>query len=101
MWNTKATPVPDFFKEHSDRGFESVAEYSPVRYTRYVDPIDGQPIVGRRPEKEDYVADPYATFVDMDIVRNSMKVEKKVWSTCCASRKSSSVHDGGDQRRIL
>ena len=23
-----------FFKEHSDRGFESVAEYSPVRYTR-------------------------------------------------------------------
>lgn len=39
--------------------------------------------------KEDYVADPYATFVDMDIVRNSMKVEKKVWSTCCASRKSS------------
>ena len=45
-----------FFKEHSDRGFESVAEYSPVRYTRYVDPIDGQPIVGRRPEKEDYVA---------------------------------------------
>ena len=65
-----------FFKEHSDRGFESVAEYSPVRYTRYVDPIDGQPI-GRRPEKEDYVADPYATFVDMDIVRNSMKVEKK------------------------
>lgn len=30
-----------FFKEHSDRGFESVAEYSPVRYTRYVDPIDG------------------------------------------------------------
>ena len=25
-----------FFKEHSDRGFESVAEYSPVRYTRYV-----------------------------------------------------------------
>lgn len=66
-----------FFKEHSDRGFESVAEYSPVRYTRYVDPIDGQPTVGRRPEKEDYVADPYATFVDMDIVRNSMKVEKK------------------------
>ena len=68
-----------FFKEHSDRGFESVAEYSPVRYTRYVDPIDGQPIVAenRRPEKEDYVADPYATFVDMDIVRNSMKVEKK------------------------
>ena len=66
-----------FFKEHSDRGFESVAEYSPVRYTRYVDPIDGQPIVGRRPEEEDYVADPYATFVDMDIVRNSMKVEKK------------------------
>lgn len=66
-----------FFKEHSDRGFESVAEYSPVRYTRYVDPIDGQPIVGRRPEQEDYVADPYATFVDMDIVRNSMKVEKK------------------------
>ena len=66
-----------FFKEHSDRGFESVAEYSPVRYTRYVDPIAGQPIVGRRPEKEDYVADPYATFVDMDIVRNSMKVEKK------------------------
>lgn len=66
-----------FFKEHSDRGFESVAEYSPVRYTRYVDPIDGQPIVGRRPEKEDYVADPYATFVDMDIVRNNMKVEKK------------------------
>ena len=66
-----------FFKEHSDRGFESVAEYSPVRYTRYVDPIDGQPFVGRRPEKEDYVADPYATFVDMDIVRNSMKVEKK------------------------
>ena len=66
-----------FFNEHSDRGFESVAEYSPVRYTRYVDPIDGQPIVGRRPEKEDYVADPYATFVDMDIVRNSMKVEKK------------------------
>ena len=66
-----------FFKEHSDRGFESVAEYSPIRYTRYVDPIDGQPIVGRRPEKEDYVADPYATFVDMDIVRNSMKVEKK------------------------
>lgn len=66
-----------FFKEHSDRGFESVAECSPVRYTRYVDPIDGQPIVGRRPEKEDYVADPYATFVDMDIVRNSMKVEKK------------------------
>lgn len=66
-----------FFKEHSDRGFESVAEYSPVRYTRYVDPIDGQPIVGRRPEKEDYVADPYATFVDMDIIRNSMKVEKK------------------------
>ena len=66
-----------FFKEHSDRGFESVAEYSPVRYTRYVDPSDGQPIVGRRPEKEDYVADPYATFVDMDIVRNSMKVEKK------------------------
>lgn len=66
-----------FFKEHSDRGFESVAEYSPVRYTRYVDPIDGQPIVGRRPEKEDYVADPYATFVDMDIVCNSMKVEKK------------------------
>ena len=66
-----------FFKEHSDRGFESVAEYSPVRYTRYVDPIDGQPIVGRRPGKEDYVADPYATFVDMDIVRNSMKVEKK------------------------
>uniref|UniRef100_UPI003FD83CDB TonB-dependent receptor n=1 Tax=Alistipes putredinis TaxID=28117 RepID=UPI003FD83CDB len=66
-----------FFKEHSDRGFESVAEYSPVRYTRYVDPIDGQPIVGRRPEKEDYVADPYATFVDMDIVRNSMKGEKK------------------------
>ncbi len=66
-----------FFKEHSDRGFESVAEYSPVRYTRYVDPIDGQPIVGRRPEKEDYVADLYATFVDMDIVRNSMKVEKK------------------------
>ena len=66
-----------FFKEHSDRGFESVAEYSPVRYTRYVDPIDGQPIVGRRPEKEDYVADPYATFVDMDIGRNSMKVEKK------------------------
>lgn len=66
-----------FFKEHSDQGFESVAEYSPVRYTRYVDPIDGQPIVGRRPEKEDYVADPYATFVDMDIVRNSMKVEKK------------------------
>ena len=66
-----------FFKEHSDRGFESVAEYSPVRYTRYVDPVDGQPIVGRRPEKEDYVADPYATFVDMDIVRNSMKVEKK------------------------
>lgn len=66
-----------FFKEHSDRGFESVAEYSPVRYTRYVDPIVGQPIVGRRPEKEDYVADPYATFVDMDIVRNSMKVEKK------------------------
>ena len=66
-----------FLKEHSDRGFESVAEYSPVRYTRYVDPIDGQPIVGRRPEKEDYVADPYATFVDMDIVRNSMKVEKK------------------------
>ena len=66
-----------FFKEHSDRGFESVAEYSPVRYTRYVYPIDGQQIVGRRPEKEDYVADPYATFVDMDIVRNSMKVEKK------------------------
>ena len=66
-----------FFKEHSDRGFESVAEYSPVRYTRYVYPIDGQPSVGRRPEKEDYVADPYATFVDMDIVRNSMKVEKK------------------------
>lgn len=66
-----------FFKSTPTGGFESVAEYSPVRYTRYVDPIDGQPIVGRRPEKEDYVADPYATFVDMDIVRNSMKVEKK------------------------
>ena len=66
-----------FFKEHSDRGFESVAEYSPVRYTRYVDPIDGQPIVGRRPEKEDYVAGPYATVVDMGIVRNSMEVGKK------------------------
>ena len=37
-----------FFKEHSDRGFESVAEYSPVRYTRYVDPIDGQPAAGRK-----------------------------------------------------
>lgn len=91
-----------FFKEHSDRGFESVAEYSPVRYTRYVDPIDGQPIVGRRPEKEDYVADPYATFVDMDIVRNSMKVEKKRSGVPAALPENHpSVHDGGDQRRIL
>lgn len=64
------------FQEMSKHGFNSETAYNPVSYYRYFDPLNGT-IVGKRPEKEDYMEEYYQTFVNMPIVRNSMKTVKK------------------------
>lgn len=64
------------FQEKSNYGFGSLTSYNPVSYLRYFTPKDGESIVGRRPEKSDYVEDNYSTFVDMPIVKNCVKTEK-------------------------
>ena len=65
------------FGEKSSHGFGSVTSYNPVSYLRYFDTKDGQGIVGRRPEKSDYIEDSYSTFVDMPIVKNCVKTKKR------------------------
>lgn len=64
------------FREQSRRGFNSETRYHGVAYNRYFTPVDGT-IVGKRPEKSDYVEDHYETFVDMPVVRNSMRTVKR------------------------
>ncbi|WP_297904778.1 carboxypeptidase-like regulatory domain-containing protein [uncultured Parabacteroides sp.] len=66
-----------FFKEYSRQGFLSSPQYDPVSYKRYMEPVNGNAIIGKRPEKTDYVEETYNTFVNMSIVRNCMKVDKK------------------------
>lgn len=63
------------FHEHSDRGFNSETQYYGVAYNRYFTPINGT-IVGKRPEKSDYVEEHYQTFVNMSIVRNNQRTLK-------------------------
>lgn len=65
-----------FFSEHTDDGYTSLTRYNPVNYYRYFDPIEGT-IVGKRPEKSDYNAEYYHTFVDIPVVSNSMDVKKR------------------------
>lgn len=65
------------FSEHSDNGFGSVTSYTPVTYLRYMEPKTGQAIMGHRPDKEDYKEETYSTFVDMPVVRNSVKADKR------------------------
>lgn len=65
------------FKEYSKHGFRSTAQYDPVTYKRYMEPANGSSIIDKRPEKSDYIEEIYNTFVDMSIVRNCMKVDKK------------------------
>ena len=89
-----------FFKEHSDRGFESVAEYSPVRYTRYVDPIDGQ----RRPPagKGGLCGGPVCHVRGYGHrTQQHEGREKRSGVPAALPENHPSVHDGGDQRRIL
>lgn len=66
-----------FFKERSGRGFQAITRYNPVTYKRYMEPVGGKPIVGKRPEKSDYVEETYSNFVDMPVVQNVGKVEKE------------------------
>ena len=87
-----------FFKEHSDRGFESVAEYSPVRYTRYVDPIDGQPPAG----KGGLCGGPVCHVRGYGHrTQQHEGREKRSGVPAALPENHPSVHDGGDQRRIL
>ncbi len=65
------------FSEKSNNGFGSLTNYHPVTYLRYMDPKGGQAIVGHRPTKEDYNEEVYNTFVDMPVVTNCVKTEKK------------------------
>lgn len=65
------------FRERSNRGFQSTTKYNSVTYNRYMEPINGAAIVGKRPEKSDYVEETYSTFVDMPIVRNCLRVDKR------------------------
>ncbi len=65
------------FSEKSSNGFGSLTTYHPVSYLRYMEPKDGQGIIGRRPTKEDYVEEKYETFVDIPVVRNCVKTEKR------------------------
>lgn len=90
-----------FFKEHSDRGFESVAEYSPVRYTRYVDPIDGQPIVAAA-GKGGLCGGPVCHVRGYGHrTQQHEGREKRSGVPAALPENHPSVHDGGDQRRIL
>lgn len=90
-----------FFKEHSDRGFESVAEYSPVRYTRYVDPIDGQPIVAAG-RKGGLCGGPVCHVRGYGHrTQQHEGREKRSGVPAALPENHPSVHDGGDQRRIL
>ena len=65
------------FSEKSNNGFGSLTNYHPVTYLRYMDPKGGQAIVGHRPTKDDYNEEVYNTFVDMPVVTNCVKTEKK------------------------
>ena len=86
-----------FFKEHSDRGFESVAEYSPVRYTRYVDPIDGPPA-----GKGGLCGGPVCHVRGYGHrTQQHEGREKRSGVPAALPENHPSVHDGGDQRRIL
>lgn len=90
-----------FFKEHSDRGFESVAEYSPVRYTRYVDPIDGQPIVAAA-GKGGLCGGPVCHVRGYGHrTQQHEGREKRSGVPAALPENHPSIHDGGDQRRIL
>lgn len=64
------------FREKSTRGFNRETKYNGLAYNRYFTPVNGT-VVGKRPEKGDYVEERYETFVDMPVVRNSMRTEKK------------------------
>lgn len=63
------------FHEKSTQGFNSETRYNGISYYRYFNPINGT-IVGKRPEKSDYVEERYETFIDMPIVSNSTRTEK-------------------------
>lgn len=65
------------FSEKSNNGFGSLTSYRPVSYLRYMDTKDGQGIIGHRPTKDDYVEEKYETFVDMPVVMNCVKTEKR------------------------
>lgn len=65
------------FSEKSKCGFGSITNYHPVSYLRYMDPKNGQAIIGHRPSKDDYNEEMYQTFVDMPVVRNCVKTEKQ------------------------
>ena len=89
-----------FFKEHSDRGFESVAEYSPVRYTRYVDrrTADRRPPAG----KGGLCGGPVCHVRGYGHrTQQHEGREKRSGVPAALPENHPSVHDGGDQRRIL
>lgn len=65
------------FKEYSNRGYQSITQYNPVSFLRYIEPVGGEAITGRQPQKTDYIEERYNTFIDVPLVLNSVKVDKK------------------------
>lgn len=65
-----------YFNEHSEQGFSSITTYHPATYLRYFKPLHGS-ITVRKPEKTDYEEEVYRTFVDMPVMRNGARTEKR------------------------
>lgn len=65
------------FNEHADAGFEYFTEYHPLTYNLYTTLKPDVSIVGRRPEKSDYVQEKYSLFTTTQKVMNASEVIKR------------------------
>lgn len=65
------------FYERSDAGFEYFTEYHPLTYDLYTRLKPEANIVGRRPEKDDYIREQYSLFTTSQRVMNASKVTKR------------------------
>lgn len=65
------------FYEKSTTGFEYFTVYNPLTYDLYETLKPGVDISNRKPEKEDYVKEPYSIFTTSSQVKNSKKTTKQ------------------------
>lgn len=66
-----------FFREFSKIGYQKTTAYNPVSYLRYIEPANGTQIIGKQPQKSDYIEEQYATFLDIPVISNSAELNKK------------------------